>query len=163
MIDGNDLKTIKETTQEFFLKTGLDIDLDFLPSKKSNIQGGQEEIFAIQLNITAKEPQILIGERGQTLSEIQHLLKSVLKRKIDKQFFLELDINDYKKKKADYLRELARLEAEGVTLSKQEKAFPPMTAYERRIIHLELADHPNIIAESAGEEPDRKIIIKPKP
>jgi len=136
MIDGNDLKTIKETTQEFFLKTGLDIDLDFLPSKKSNIQGGQEEIFAIQLNITANEPQILIGERGQTLSEIQHLSKSVLKRKIDNRFFLELDINDYKKKKADYLRELARLEAEGVALSKQEKAFPPMTAYERRIIHL---------------------------
>jgi len=72
-----------------------------------------------------------------------------------------LDINDYKKKKVEYLREMARDAANEVSLSKKEKNLVSMPAYERRVIHLELADREDVITESVGEEPERSVIIKP--
>jgi spoIIIJ-associated protein len=110
-----------------------------------------------------KEPQVLIGERGQTLLDLQHLLSAMLRKKIESKFFLDLDINDYKKKKMEYLKELARSTADEVALTKKEKALPAMPAYERRIIHMELAGRGNVTTESIGEDPDRRLVIKPYP
>ena len=77
------------------------------------------------------------------------------------QFYIDLDIQNYKKKKAEYLKELARSLADEVSLTKKEKNLDPMPAYERRIIHLELAERKDISTESIGEEPERKIVIRP--
>jgi spoIIIJ-associated protein len=89
-------------------------------------------------------------------------LKEILRKKIEEQFFIDLDINDYKKKKTEYLKEVARTTADDVSLTKKEKQLAPMPAYERRIIHLELADRSDVITESIGEEPERSVIVKPK-
>jgi spoIIIJ-associated protein len=61
------------------------------------------------------------------------------------------------------LKEMARSATEEVVLTKKEKILPPMPAYERRIIHLELADNSNITTESVGQEPERRIVIRPCP
>jgi len=147
------LETIKKTVEDFFQKTTFEVEVDLLP----------EEEGVIPINLKTDEPQILIGEGGQTLNEIQHLFKAILKRKISEPFYINLDINDYKKKKTEYLKELARSLADEVSLTKKEKTLAPMPAYERRIIHLELADRSDVVSESRGEEPDRKIVIKPRP
>jgi len=144
---------IKEVVREFFEKTTFNLEIEFLPEKDQ----------IISINVKAEEPQVLIGEGGQTLSEIQHLLKAMLRKKIDEQFYLNLDINDYKKKKTEYLKELARSAADEVSLSKKEKILPSMQAYERRIIHMELADRSDVVTESLGAEPERKIVVKPHP
>ncbi|PIR71473.1 MAG: hypothetical protein COU43_02475 [Candidatus Nealsonbacteria bacterium CG10_big_fil_rev_8_21_14_0_10_37_25] len=78
-------------------------------------------------------------------------------------FFIDLDINGYKKKKLDYLKELARSLADEVALTKKEKNLPPMAAYERRIIHLELAGRSDVTTESIGEEPERRVVVRPYP
>ena len=153
MLSPADIETIKKTTKEFFEKTSFEVDLDFLPEKDNTLP----------INLKTDSPQILIGEGGQTLSEIQHLLKSILRRKITEPFYIDLDINDYKKKKTNYLRELARSTADEVSLTKKEKELAPMPAYERRIIHMELAGRTDIATESIGEEPERKVIIRPYP
>ncbi len=154
MLDRTDLQAIKKETEEFFRRMTFEVEIEFLPQKEQTLC----------INIKTQEPQILIGEGGQTLSEIQHLLKIILKRKITKEpFFIDLDISDYKKKKNEYLRQLAKETADEVSLSKKEKILPPMSAYERRIIHLELAGRSDVKTESLGQEPDRKIIIKPVP
>ena len=145
------LETIKKTVEDFFQKTTFEVEVDLLP----------EEEGVIPINLKTDEPQILIGEGGQTLNEIQHLFKAILKRKISEPFYINLDINDYKKKKTEYLKELARSLADEVSLTKKEKTLTPMPAYERRIIHLELSSRSDVISESTGEEPDRKIVIKP--
>jgi spoIIIJ-associated protein len=124
MLNQNDLEIIKATTEEFFNKTTFEVDIDFLPEKDQTIP----------INLKTEDPQILIGEGGQTLAEIQHLLKAILKRKIKENFYIDLDINNYKKKKIDYLKELARSVADEVALTKKEKILSPMPAYERRII-----------------------------
>ncbi|MDP1538410.1 MAG: R3H domain-containing nucleic acid-binding protein [bacterium] len=147
------LETIKKTAEEFFQKTTFGIEVEVLP----------EEEGAVPINLETEEPQILIGEGGQTLAEIQHLLKAILKRKISEPFYINLDINNYKQKKYEYLKEMARSAADEVALAKKEKTLVPMPAYERRIIHLELSNRLDVITESMGREPERKVVIRPRP
>jgi len=153
MLSRSNLEEIKKTTEEFFQKTTFEVEIEFPPKKDSTLP----------IILKTEEPQILIGEGGQTLAEIQHLLRAILKRKIEEPFFIDLDINGYKKKKLEYLKELARSVADDVALIKKEKSLPPMPAYERRVIHLELAGRSDVTTESLGQEPERRIVIKPYP
>jgi len=153
MISQENLKTIKKITKDFFEKTTFEVEIEFLPLQE----------LTLPINLKTDEPQILIGEGGQTLVEIQHLLKTILKRKIQEPFFIDLDINGYKKKKIEYLKELAKSVADEVALAKKEKSLTPMPAYERRIIHLELAGRQDVTTESIGQEPERRVIIRLRP
>ncbi len=157
MISQKELEKIKKITKEFFEKTTIDVEIEV----------GRPEEDAVPIDIKMEEPQLLIGEGGQTLLELQHLLRIILRKQIpslsgeEKRFFVDLDIQNYKKKKIDYLKEMALSLADEVSLTKKEKILAPMPAYERRIIHLELAERKDIITESTGEEPERKIVIRP--
>ena len=152
MLSKENYDKIKELVKEFFEKTCFDVEIECLPQKDQTIP----------IQIKTDEPQILIGEAGQTLVEIQHLLKAILKRKIKEDFYIDIDIDDYKKKKIDYLKDLAKSAADEVVLTKKEKILPPMLAYERRIIHLELREREDIVTESMGREPERRVLIKPR-
>lgn len=147
-----ELLKIKEEVEIFFQKMGFRVETSLSPKDQT-----------LKININSGEPQILIGERGQILAEIQRLLKTILKRKFPAIVYINLDVNDYKKKKTQYLKELAREMAEEVSLTKKERILHPMFSYERRIIHLELADRKNIATESVGREPYRRVIIRPHP
>lgn len=151
-MNSKQLDIIKETVEEFFRKTSFEVEVEILPEKEKTIP----------IKLKTDEPQVLIGEGGQTLSEIQHLLKVILKRKIDEDFYINIDINGYKERKEDYLREMVRSVADEVILTKQEKKLDPMPAYERRIVHMELSTKEGVEAESVGQEPERQIIVKPK-
>jgi len=142
---------IKKNIEDFFKKTTFNVVIESL-LEKDNI---------IFINIKTEDPQILIGEGGQTLNEIQHLLKKILKRKVEDFFYLDIDINDYKKKKGEYLKEIALLVADEVILSNSEKELSPMLSYERRIIHLVLAERKDIFTESIGQGNERRVKIKP--
>lgn len=151
MVSQTDIEKIKTTVREFFKKATFEVEIEFLPRQD----------LSFPVNLKTEEPQILIGEGGQTLLEIQRLLRAMLKRKISEPFYIDLDINDYKKKKREYLKELALSAADEVALNKKEKTLAPMPAYERRIIHLELAERKDVTTESVGQEPERRIIINP--
>ena len=191
MIDKDELKKIEEVVNEFFLKmtvTVSKIGVDFSStesSKENSLNGDKKNSDVVELNVVLEEPQILIGEKGQTLFEIQRLLRAILNKRLSrlqsnrgsptgvashrtstlsgqKIFYLNLDINDYKKKKTEYLKELARDLANEVALTKEEKVLFPMPAYERRIIHAELSQRQDVSTESQGEGQDRHIVIRPK-
>ena len=147
----NNLEEIKEEITKFFDKTTFDLDINI--SFKDNS--------TICINVNSEEPQILIGERGQTLADIQRLLKMILKKKTNDHIYVDLDINDYKKRRMDNLKELARQTADEVVSSDEEKVLFAMSPYERRVVHLELAKRLDIATESVGSEPERKIVIKP--
>jgi len=168
MLNQNDIKKIEETVGDFFEKMTVPVlKLEIgLSSVKNNPEEGrtllEENKDIVDINIKLEEPQILIGEGGQTLFEIQRLLRTILNKKLQKTFYLNLDINDYKSKKTEYLKSLAKDLADEVSLKKEIKVLFPMPAYERRIIHTELAQRQNIITESQGEGYDRHVVIKPK-
>ena len=151
MVINQEIQKIKNIVQDFFEKMTIPVEVEISPRKDKTIP----------IDIKTENPQILIGERGQTLIEIQRLLKAIIKKIIKEDIFVDLDINDYKKKKIEYLKELARSAADEVVLNKKEKILASMPAYERRIVHLELAERKNITTESIGEEPERKIVIRP--
>jgi len=153
MISQVELEKIKEITSEFFDKITFEVEVDFLPQKD----------LTIPIEVKTDSPQILIGEGGQTLVEIQHLLKAMSRKRIKEDFYIDLDINGYKKKKIEYLKELAKSIADDVSLSKKERLLPPMPAYERRVVHLELADRIDVTTESIDREPRRKVIVRPHP
>lgn len=166
MLEQSQINKIKEATEEFFDKMTVVVSsIDVSPSSVEN--GSQdanrqvEEIRSVvDLDIKINEPQILIGQGGQTLFEIQRLLRTVLNKKLQEVFYLNLDINDYKKKKIEYLKSLAKDLADQVSLTKEEKALLPMSAYERRVVHAELSQRTDIITESQGDGLNRHIVIK---
>lgn len=146
MIEKNDLEKIKKIIEEFFEKMTIEIsniEINFKDFKEENKD-------LVEINIKTNEPQILIGQQGQTLFELQRLLKIILNKKTQKIFYFNLDINEYKKKKVEYLKNLAKDLADQASLNKEEKVLLPMSAYERRIIHSELSQRQDITTESQG-------------
>lgn len=144
------LDTIERVAKEFLGKLGID-GLMRVESK----QEGE-----ITIDVSLQEPQLFIGEKGQTLFEIAHILKALVRRRVAEPVRIILDINDYQKNKDQYLRELARSAADEVALFKKDKELPAMTPGERRVIHLELAERQDVVSESVGEGPDRRVVIK---
>lgn len=168
MIERDEVSKIKEAIEAFFEKMTIEVtNMEIsLFSEKKNLQNSQdlneEDRDVVNLDIKTEEPQILIGQGGQTLFEIQRLLKIVLNKKLQKIFYLNLDINSYKKKKIEYLKDLAKDLADQVSLNKEEQVLPAMPAYERRIIHAELSQRTDVSTESQGDGFDRHVVIKPK-
>ena len=160
MINQNDLEKIGQETKNFLGKMGFDID--------GEVEVKQKKENTVSLRLTTQEPQILIGKDGQTLMDIQHLLKRILGKVLYQEedetkehIFIDFDINNYKQRKEEYLRELANGLADEAVSSKKEKTLSPMSSYERRIIHLELSRRQDVETKSIGEEPMRKIVIIP--
>jgi len=168
MLEKNQIEKIKETVEEFFGKmtisiSGIEVSLS---AAKNDARDSQEapdrDRDVVDLDIKTDEPQILIGTQGQTLFEIQRLLRTILNKKLQKVFYFNLDINDYKKTKVEYLKNIAKDLADQVAKTKEEKVLSPMSSYERRIIHAELAQRTDVITESQGDSYERHIVIKPK-
>lgn len=151
MITQEDLEKIKKYSQEFFKKMTFEVALS----------ASKIEDDTVVLNIKTDDPKILIGQGGQTLNDLQFLLKGILRKQLGVPFYLDLDINNYKEKKAEYLKQTARAMADDVSFSKKEKVLPPMSGYERRIVHMELINRKDVKTESRGEGIDRKIVIVP--
>lgn len=106
---------------------------------------------------------MLIGERGGNLAALEHLLKKIIKKKYGEAHKFTLDINDYRIKRLEDLKQDVKVAAKEVRLYHRDAALRPMSSFERRIVHLLLAEYPDIITESIGEEPERRVIIKPYP
>ena len=150
MISPENLEKIKEISLDFFQRIEADAQITI------EVSGDR----SVQVSLMIEKPQMLIGNRGTILAEVQHLLKAILRRSVDEDFYVDLDINDYKKKKNEYLKQLSESLAEEVALTKKEKILPPMSAYERRIVHLVLVDYEGIMTESTGEGLQRRVIIR---
>lgn len=115
----------------------------------------------ISLNIETDEADILIGSRGSTLVAFQHLARVLFARSHKNEIVpFVIDVNDYKSGKEKYLQGLAQSVARKVKVFKKEVTLPPMSAYERRIIHVHLKEDKEIETQSIGEEPQRKIVVK---
>lgn len=144
-----EIKAILETILKF-----LDIN-DF--SLESHDDGD-----VLKLNIKVENAGILIGTGGDTLKDLELILRAILQHKnFEKR--IVLDINNYRQSQEAGLKELAKETAHQVMLTKKPVELYAMNAYERRIVHLELATHPDVATESVGEEPNRRLVVRPYP
>jgi spoIIIJ-associated protein len=125
-------------------------------------ESGEPNSAPIALNIEGEDLGILIGRRGQTLSSLQYIVRLIVGRQTNTWAPIVIDAEDYKQRRRDALKSLAQRMAEQVKTRGAPFTLEPMPAYERRIIHMTLADHPAVMTESIGEGESRKVVIRPK-
>ena len=119
-----------------------------------------ENAFSVFLSLD-DEAGYFIGKGGENLDALEHVIRLIINKKAEQPTRIFVDINEYKERRAVILRERAKTVADRVKLSKISETFEPMSSFERRIIHLELAGRGDVITESIGEAPYRQGIIKP--
>jgi len=112
-------------------------------------------------NIETKESDLLIGQYGVNLRSLQHVLRAMARRKTEERLRFSVDVNDYRKEKIESLADLARNLARQVIEERRPVVLRPMSAYERRIVHMELAGNEQVKTESIGEGEERKVVIRP--
>jgi len=93
------------------------------------------------------------------VSNINHLTQLIAKKKNEEAIFF--DVNNYRHDRENLIGELARAAAKKVHATKTNVSLPIMNSYERRIVHTELAIHPEVTTESVGEGKERYVIVKP--
>ncbi len=128
----------------------------------TSVADEEEQAQPVVLDISGDELGILIGRRGQTLAALQYLVRLMVTQKLTAPVALVLDVNGYKKRRYESLRTLAQHIAEQVTVNQRSFALEPMPAYERRIVHMALADHPSVTTQSVGFGDARKVTVVPK-
>ena len=116
----------------------------------------------INLTITGDKVSHLIGYKGKTIESFQSLLNAMLQRENEESAKVFVEVNDYKKRKEEKLKNLANKMANNVMRFRKPIRLEPMSAYERLIIHTELAKRDDVETESQGEEPRRRVVIKKK-
>ncbi len=105
---------------------------------------------------------VLIGRRGQTLDSLQYLTSLVINKQSEEYIRVNLDTENYRKKREATLVELAGKLAHKVEKTRRKIELEPMNPYERRIIHSTLQKYKNVHTYSQGEEPFRKVVIDVK-
>ena len=123
---------------------------------------GEEPADSISLNIQGDDLGILIGRRGQTLSCLQYIVRLIVGHQRRSWLPVIIDVEGYKQRRYQALQVFARQMAEQVNAKKMSFTLEPMPAYERRIIHLALAEHQDVITESVGQGESRRVVILPK-
>ena len=116
----------------------------------------------ILVDIQGNDLSILIGRRSETLNALQYIGSLIVSKEAGKWVPLMIDVQGYRERRNRQLRQLGRRMAEQALQTGRRQVLEPMPANERRIIHLELRDHPQVFTESTGEEPYRKVTISLK-
>ena len=120
-----------------------------------------------RLNVVAEGDEkealgALIGRKGERLSALQHLVNLMLSKEMGAWTRVLVDVEDYRGRRERQLRELADRAAARVVETGKMLQLEPMSALERRWIHMSLRDHPAVATQSIGEEPNRRVVLVPR-
>lgn len=140
-VEGFLKNTMKAMDMEVELKTEIDQD------------------GALCVDMSGEHMGILIGKRGQTLDSLQYLANRVANKHQEGYVRVKLDTENYRARREETLRHLAKNIAHKVKRNRRPVALEPMNPYERRIIHSALQSDPYVMTHSEGEEPFRKVVI----
>lgn len=127
-----------------------------------NVEEEESDETGPLLNIVGPDQGILIGKHGQTLDALQFVLNLIANKEARVRRRIQLDAGGYRQRRAKSLKDLALRVARRAMDEGRDIALEPMTPGERRIIHMALADDPDVETFSDGVEPMRKVIIAPR-
>src|SRR3989338_8090213 len=144
-------ETIRQILHDILTHMGITAEI-------TNEVPGEPVIF----NLKTEDSGMLIGSHGQSLGALQYIARLLAYKKLNESLSFIVDVEGYKKSREEFLRELARQAADRVRDTKESLLLKPMAAYERRVVHAEISNFPDITTESVGEEPERRILIKLK-
>lgn len=113
----------------------------------------------VVVDVMGDDLSLLIGRRGESLSALQYITRLIVGKELGGFAPVVVDVEGYRARREKQLRQLARRMAEQAVERGQTMTLEPMTPAERRIIHLELRDHPRVYTESVGEGDQRKVTV----
>jgi len=111
------------------------------------------------LDVLGPDLGALIGRGGENLVALQQIVSAITSRRVGRTVHVPVDVEGYRRRREDQLREVAVRVASRVRTSGQAVTLEPMLAYERRIVHLAVQEQPGIRTESVGIEPNRRVVI----
>jgi len=130
--------------------------------EEQSVTGAAGTTIPITFNVTGDDLGILIGRHGKTLASLQFLVRLIVAHQAKSWSPIVIDIEGYKQRRYQALQQLAQRIAVQVKTRGRPFTLEPMPAFERRIVHLSLANHPDVTTSSTGEGDGRKVIIAPK-
>jgi spoIIIJ-associated protein len=151
---------IVEIAKDLLQRVGFEGEVKFAENGPS-----ESKLSTISIE-SDKDLSMLIGKNGQNLEAFERLVRLLASRKLadpENELHFIIDVNDYRKSRTNYLIGIARDVARRVIQTQRAEALSPMSSYERRLVHTELASYKEIQTESVGQEPRRRIIVKPQP
>ena len=142
-------------TEAFLVNLLLNID----PTYAVDVtQAADDEV---SVEIYGGDAGRLIGKNGRTLAALEQIANAVINRREDSNVRVNVDVGGYKRRRDDRLREHTKKMAMEVAERGEPVELDPMSAAERRVVHMAVADDPAITSESTGEGRDRRVVLKP--
>jgi spoIIIJ-associated protein len=134
------------------------LEVDALPTIRSSGSGSDDPP---AIDIQGDDAGLLIGRRGETLQALQFVVNMLLSRQQGERSVVTLDVEQYRERRHQSLGLLANRTADRVASSDRPITLEPMSAADRRIIHMSLSDHRRVATESTGEGQGRRVTIRP--
>jgi spoIIIJ-associated protein len=153
------LAATRESIAELLERMGIRASVEAHWGELSEPRGIQP----LLVDIRGDDLSILVGRRGETLAALQYITRLIVGKEIGRPVAVVVDVEGYRARRERQLRQLARRMADQAVEAGRTMTLEPMPANERRIIHLELRDHPAVVTESIGEGDHRKVTIVPRP
>jgi spoIIIJ-associated protein len=144
------------------LRASIEVSRGTLAEDEINSEGDMPAEPPIILNITGNDLSLLIGRKGETLTALQMMTRLITSHKVGRNISIVVDVEHYKARREESLRNLALRLAEQVQVKGRTVALEPMPPNERRIIHIALRDHEGVTTQSVGIGDARKVTIIPK-
>ena len=164
------VEAVSEEAEEIVKITEADVDInlavDYLKKMISGLKIDDAEVKGsvvdgvLQMEINCEDYGIIIGRRGETLDALQYLTSLAVKKSSDKYVRVTIDVGNYREKRMETLRNLARKNANYVLRTGRRYTFEPMNPYERRIIHTTVQDIDGVESVSVGYGQDRKVMLQ---
>jgi len=153
--DRRSLKVAKEVVDELLVRMKIKAQVTsyFVEPEDENDER------MVMVDIQGNDLSILIGRHSETLNSLQYIASLIVSKELGEWLPLMIDVQGYRKRREKQLRQLGRKMADQAVQTGKRQVLEPMPANERRIIHLELRNHPLVTTESTGEEPFRKVTI----
>jgi spoIIIJ-associated protein len=153
--DDEALDISKSTVMELLEKMGVEANVSAFWGEKDD----KGRIRPLHIEVTGSDLSILIGRRGETLGALQYISRLIVGKELRRPVAIVIDVEGYRARREQQLRQLARRMAQQTIERGRSMSLEPMAPNERRIIHIELRDHPKVYTESVGEGDRRKVTI----
>lgn len=148
------VKVVEETAKELLSLMGSNASIAVEEDKVN-------EAVLVKIN-AGEEAGLLIGKHGETLYSLQTIVGMVVQKKLGEWIRVVVDVGDWREKQDERLRSLAYQIVEKTIESGQPQPIYNLTAGQRRIVHMALAENKDVITHSEGEGEDRCLVVEPK-
>ena len=177
MISSEETTQPVEATAEATANPGAEAPAEFTPEEitacelvqevldqlqvTATLEVGEQDDDGLHIDIIGEDLGLIIGKRGQTLHALQYLINTMLSQAgSERGLHVVLDAASYRERRHQALERIALNAVEKAQERGRRVRLDPMPSYERRIIHMVLADHPDVRTISDGEEPYRQVIVE---